>query len=126
MKRILIAGTIALLTTVFLGSMFQVEHTLLALTSASVEYQVVRVALIGLLAALLIWSPPRSQDFRMILGSVSAVLTFGTAMMLSNYQIGLFDALIFIEVAIIFAIESVEASVLIKRPTKKVPVNFQS
>lgn len=125
MKRIIIAGTIALLATVFLGSLFHIEHTLLILTSGSIEFQVIRLALIGLLAALLIWSPPRSLDFRTILGAVSAVLTFGTAFMLSNYQIGIFDALIFIEVALIFALESAEASLLVKRPAKKIPVSFQ-
>lgn len=126
MKRTIIAGTVALLALVSLGSLFQMEHTLLALTSTSWEYQLIRIALMGLLVALLFTAPPRSLHFRTVLGAVSAGLTIGAAMMLSNYTMGIVDALIFIEVAIIFALESIESPVIAKGPTKKIPVTYRS
>lgn len=126
MKRTIIAGTIVLLGAVFVGSFIGLDHTLLVLTSPSIEFQVVRIALVALMAMLLASNPPRSIDFRTVLGAVSAVLSLGTAVMLVNYQIGIFDAILFLQVAVIFALEAAETQALVKRPVKKIPVAYRS
>lgn len=120
MKRTLIAGTIALLAVVLLGSMFFTNEFTAALMVSSFGLQLVRVGLIIILAALLIWSPPRSLEFRIILGGVAAGLFLAGGVMLFDYRLGFIDSIIFIEVAIIFALEALETPELVKQLTASV------
>ena len=112
MKKILIAGTVALLGATTLYAALGHDNLLPALISIDPLSQLIRVAVIGLLVGLLLTSPPRSIHFRTALGIASALLSFGVAVLLSQYAMAPFDALIFTEVAILFALESLEAPVL--------------
>lgn len=120
MKKILIAGTVGLLAATTIYAAVGHDMLLPALISIDPVSQLVRVALIGLLVGLLLTSPPRSIHFRTALGISSALLSFGVAVLLSQYAMAPFDALIFTEVAIIFALESIEAPVL-AQVTKEIP-----
>lgn len=124
MKKLLIAGTIASLAALTLATSVGQDHLLAAFASNDIMLQVVRGALIVLLAGLLLSSPPRSLHFRTILGVVSAALTFSVVLMLERYTIGLIDAILFVEVAIIFALESIE-SPAVKRAGTKIPVVYR-
>ncbi len=126
MKRIIIAGTIVLLVTIIATVMLGQDGLLQAFISNDPVSQVVRVALIGLLVTLLLASPPRSLEFRSALSMASAALTFGVAIMLSQYYIAALDALLYVEIAIIFALEAVESPVTAKakRAVKKIRVSY--
>ena len=126
MKKLLIAGTIASLATLTIATSVGHDNLLAAFASNDIIMQGVRIALIGLLAALLITSPPRSLRFRTILGAVSAALSFGVVLMLERYAIGFLDAIFFIEVAIIFALESLETTVVVKPAKAKGPVVYSA
>ena len=119
MKRILIAGTIVLLLAIHAGSIFGFNDTFLQLVTLSTTYDLIRVALIMLLLGLLLTAPPRSMYFRIILGAVAGALFIGSSALALQYSIGIMDALIFIEVAIIFALEAIEAPVLTTTPVAK-------
>lgn len=110
MKKLLIAGTIVSLAALTLATTIGHDYLLEGFASNDIILQAVRIALIGLLAALLLSSPPRSIQFRTILGVVSAALGFGVAFMLERYTLGFLDFAMFVEVAIIFALESVEST----------------
>ena len=126
MKKLLIAGTIASLATLTIATSVGHDSLLAAFASNDIIMQGVRIALIGLLAALLITSPPRSLHFRTILGAVSAALSFGVVLMLERYAIGFLDAVFFIEVAIIFALESIETTEVVKPAKAKGPVVYSA
>ena len=125
MKRVIIAGTIVLLIAIIVTTALGQDGLLQAFISGDPVSQGVRVVLIGLLGALLLSSPPRSIEFRSALGVASAFLTFGVAIMLSQYYMAALDALLFVEVAIIFALEAIESPVLAKGTGKKIPVVYR-
>lgn len=124
MKRIIIAGTIAFLAAIVLTSAFGQDGFLQAFIATDIVSQVVRVVLIGLLVALLVLSRPRSLEFRSALYMASAALTFGVVIMLSQFYIAALDAVLFVEVAIIFALEAIESPASIKGAAKKIPVVY--
>lgn len=125
MKRIIIAATIALLMAITLFTAFIQDNLLQAFTAADPLSQGVRVLIIGLLATLLLTSPPRSNEFRLLLSIASAALMVGVAILLPQNQMPLLDAVLFVEVAIILMLESVESPVLAKTTGKKIPVIYR-
>ena len=126
MKKLLIAGTIASLAALTIATSVGNDQLLEAFASDDIIMQFVRGGLIVLLAGLLISSPPRSIHFRTILGAVSAALSFGVVLMLERYAIGFLDATFFIEVAIIFALESLETTEVVKPAKAKGPVVYSA
>lgn len=118
MKKVVIAGTIAFLIAITAATALGPDGLLQAFISIDPASQVVRVVLIGLLAALLLSPSPRSLQFRTALSAASAGLTFGVAIMLSQYYMAVLDALLYIEVAIIFALEAIESPAPIKASAK--------
>lgn len=123
MKRLIIAGTIALLIAITVGSAVAQDSIIMAFVSNDPLSQGVRVVLIGLLASLLFTSAPRNIDFRTALMVASACLTFGVSILFSQFYMAAGDALIFIEVAIILALEGLEAPVTFK-PGKKIAITY--
>lgn len=125
MKRVIIAGTIALLIAIIATTALGQDGLLQAFISNDPVSQGVRVVLIGLLASLLLTSPPRSLEFRSALSAASAALTFGVAIMLSQFYIAALDALLFVQVAIIFALEAIESPAPAKAAAKKIRVVYR-
>lgn len=118
MKRVIIAGTIAFLIVIIFSTMFTQDSLLQAFASSDILHQIVRVGMIGLLITLLLTAQPRSTRLRAILGGASVFLTIGAVSLLTEYFIGILDALLFIEVAVIFAIEALESPEMVKNLEK--------
>lgn len=124
MKRVIIAGTIAFLAAITVGLALTHDVLLEAVAANNTASQIIRVVVIGLLLALLFTSPPRSAYFRIALGFASAILTIGVAVLLSQYEMPALDSLLFVEVAIIFAMEALESGAAITNPAKKIAVVY--
>jgi hypothetical protein len=120
MKRILIVGTIVLLIAVMVGTGVAQDNVMQLFASGEPAAQVIRCILFGLLIGLLLTSPPRSVYFRTVLGAGSIVLVVGSAAMLAGNGMLLLDALIFIEAAIIFAVDAIESPTTDHATEKKV------
>lgn len=112
MKKSIILGTVVLLVAVTVAIQAGVSHPLLLITEQSIGYQIIRMTLVGLLLALVLTSPPRSLYFRVILGVFAVALFVGPLAMMLTYQISIVDSLLFNLIAIIFAIEAIEAPTL--------------
>lgn len=119
MKQLLIVGTILLLAAMMIGAQFTGDNLLSVVWSSAIEYQVVRFILIAMLLGLLFSTPPRSARFRTVLAIVSAALLGGSAVLLLNYQMYALDAVVFIEIAIILAIEAIESPAYVRLSAKK-------
>lgn len=91
------------------SGLYQPDAPLMWLASTSSNYAYMRVALIAVLLTLLVTNPPRSGYSRVFLGAFSAALGLSTIILSSWYAIDLLDAVVFVEVAIIFMIEALEA-----------------
>lgn len=119
MKRVIIAGTIAFLIVIILNTMFTQDSLLQLFASSDPVLQIVRVGIIGLLLTLLLIAQPRSIYLRVMLGGASVFLAIGSVSLLLHYLIGMLDVVVFIQVAIIFAIEALESPEAAKNFKKK-------
>ncbi len=119
MRHLLVIGTITLLGCMIAGQQLTSDSLLSVFWSSAIEYQVTRVVLVSLLLGLLFTTPPRSMRFRMALGLVAGALFCGSAAMLLGYQMRILDAVMFIQIAIIFAIEALESPAHLRLSGKK-------
>lgn len=119
MKKMLIGGTLILTLGMLILGITNPAHPLMWLASTSQGYELTRAGLVVLLAALLFSNPPRAVYFRVILGVVAAGLAVSTVALLLSYEMNLLDAIVFSEVAIIFAIEALESTENYPVTTKK-------
>lgn len=71
--------------------------------------------LVGLLVVL-VSRPPRSTPVRMALGALSSVVLMGACVSMMDYHIGVLDAMLYLQVSIILAMEAIE--------DQKAPVRF--
>lgn len=109
MKKTLIVGTILLTASLLIGGVYHPNFPLMWLAGTSIEIQAIRAGLIVILGVLLFSNPPRMLYFRFAIAAVAAVLSIATVELLVTYQINLIDAVVFMEIAVIFGIEALEA-----------------
>lgn len=108
-KKLLISAMVVLVVAMLLNGLYYPDSPLMWLAATSNEYAYMRAALIGVLVTLLITDPPRSKAFRVFLGVFASTLFVSTALLINAYTIGILDAVIFVELAIIFMIEALES-----------------
>jgi len=125
--KLLIGSTLLLVIALLLGAVYYPDTLIMSLTDTSLSYTIIRIIVALLLLSLLITKPPRSYALRAVIGGWSMILAYVSFTSLFSYQLRLFDALVFLEIAIIFAIEALETRVTIpvdKRPSEqyKIPV----
>jgi hypothetical protein len=109
MKKLLILGTAVLTTALLINGLFYPESPLMWLASHSVAYSIVRAALLVILVALLLSNPPRAMLFRLFLAACAASLGIATIALLMTFEMNIIDAIVFMEIGIIFAIEALES-----------------
>jgi hypothetical protein len=107
-KRLLIIITTFIVCAMLFSGLYQPDAPLMWLAATTTNYAYMRAALVIVLLTLLVTNPPRSGYFRVFLAAFSAALGISTILLSYWYAIGILDAIIFIEVAIIFMIESLE------------------
>lgn len=125
--KLLIGSTLLLIVALLLGGLYYPDSLLMSLINTSDPYFYIRGVIAVLLLSLLVTKPPRSRLLRTVIGAWSIVLGFVSIQSLFNYQLALFDALVFLEVAVIFAVEALETRVTIpvnKKPSQphRIPV----
>ena len=66
---------------------------------------------VGILAALItvfVSSPPRALYFRIFLGATSTIVLIASFVLMADYHIGILDALLYLLVSIVLALEALE------------------
>ena len=123
-SKTLIGLTLVFVTTLLVGGLMYPESLLMAFAGVGVTFTVLRIVMIALLVGLLLTNPPRSHMFRTMLGVWAVALAVTAGQLLMNYQIHMLDAILFIEVAIIFGAEALEMNpAKANKPvTRKIPV----
>lgn len=121
--KLIIALTIALAAAAAYTAHYQLQNGLDIIISMSPVLVMVRLAIIGVLLLLLFTNVPRSIATRGFV-AVSAVLLMTLNLsLLADYQIQLFDAMLFAAVSIIFAIEALELEPRKQKHTAKIRVS---
>lgn len=123
-SKTLIGLTLVFVTTLLVGGLMYPESLLMAFAGVGVTFTVLRIVMIALLVGLLLTNPPRPHMFRTMLGVWAVALAVTAGQLLMNYQIHMLDAILFIEVAIIFGAEALEMNpAKANKPvTRKIPV----
>lgn len=104
----LITAIIIVIAISGIASFFNLDPFMNAFIGAGPVYNVFRAAAVALLIVLLVTNPPRTLRVRALLAGGSAALLGLLAYQFSTYQLYLLDAFVFVELAIIFAIEALE------------------
>lgn len=125
--KTLIAITLLAVAGLIGGSVYYPDTFWMSFAASDPSLLAIRTGVAALLVALLVTTPPRSKELRAVIGAGSLILVVVATQQLFAYHLGLFDALVFMEVAIIFAIEALETRTRIPvrqkdSPAKKIPV----
>jgi len=110
MKETLIIGTMLFTAVLLFGGIYFPNSPLMWLASTSLWFEIIRAGLIVMLGILLFSKPPRALYLRCAFGAIALVLGIVTVMFLVTYKINLIDAVVFIEIAVIFCLEALEAT----------------
>lgn len=108
--RFLIAATFVLVSALLVGGLYYPDSYAMILADTTMTFTILRSVVCVLLIGLLVTNPPRSIVLRNIIGASSVFLLILTSYLLLNFQMHLLDAIVFVEVAIIFGIEALESS----------------
>ena len=124
--KTLIISTLLFVLVLLTGGIYFPHTFLMSLADTSLTYQVLRGAIVILLVSILVTKPPRSLKVRAMIGGWSFLLAMQAVEALFSYQLRLLDGLLFLEVAIILAIEALETRQIpvTKKPSpaKRIPV----
>ncbi|HEX7484041.1 MAG TPA: hypothetical protein VF281_02715 [Candidatus Saccharimonadales bacterium] len=115
MKQVLIITTTLLIGAMLFDGLYYPNSPLMWLASTDTVYAYVRLGLMICLLGLLVFRPPRLFYNRVFLGVLAGGLAAITCVLVGEYTIEFLDAIIFIEVAIIFMIEALETDQLTLR-----------
>lgn len=125
-SRVLISLTLMLVLALYVGSVFYPNTFVMSLAETTTAYALIRGGIIVLLIGLLMTYAPRTIVFRLALGAWALALAVTALQLVLTYQMNLLDAVVFTELAIIFAIEALETrSIPIKKPyipARRIPV----
>lgn len=106
--KFLIATTFMFVTALLVGGLYYQDSFAMNLADTSLNFAVLRAILGVLLIGLLVTNPPRSLPLRSIVGFTSILLVVMSVYLVMNFQMFLLDAVMFLQVAIIFGIEALE------------------
>lgn len=124
--KTLVIFTLMFVAMLFVGSIYFTDTLLISLADTSPTYQLLRAAIVVLLISILVTNPPRSLKLRSMIGAWSFLLGLQAIESLFSYQLRLLDGILFLEVAIILAIEALETRQIpiTKKPSpaKRIPV----
>lgn len=107
--KFLIASTLVFVSALLIGGIYFPGSFAMYLASTAMTFTVLRAVVAVLLIGLLFTNPPRSLALRSIVGFTSVFLFVMNAYLVMNFQMFLLDAVVFLQVAILFGIEALES-----------------
>lgn len=126
--KFLIATTFMIVSALLIGGLYYPDSFAMNLADKSLMFAVLRAVLGVLLVGLLVTDPPRSLILRSVIGTTSVLLVIISTYLLLNFQMFLLDAVVFLQVAIIFGIEALETRRIVipvrekRSAVQKIPV----
>lgn len=121
MKKSLIVGTAALVTALLVGGIFNPNSMLMWFASTSFELTLVRGAILVALALLFFTDPPRGMGFRASILMFAAFLGVVAISSMQAFYVGVVDSIVFVQVAILLAIEGLEVGPAAAKQQKEAP-----
>lgn len=128
MKKMLIVATMLFTASLMIGSVYFPDTPFMWFAGTSLNLELLRALLIALLTVLLFSNPPRALYIRYTIGMVAIILPLIVTTLAVQYHLHIIDALVFMEVAVIFGLEALETNPDAKKtfaPTRRTPVPTQ-
>lgn len=107
-SKLLIGSALLLVLAMLAGGIYFPQTALMSMADTSTAFMALRIAIAGVLVVLLVTRPPRSYGVRRAVGVLSVALGALSVSLLLQYEVRILDALVFLEVAILLAIEALE------------------
>lgn len=117
-KQLIVCGSLFLTAALFLAGISARDSFVMSLISDGWLHTGLRAVILIGLTIILFSKPPRPVAVRVIIGALSSLILIGSFVAMADYHIGIVDALLYLLVAIILAMESIEE--------KTAPVRFSS
>lgn len=121
MKNTIITLTLLLVAALFVSGVYYPESQLMWFAASTTEFAYLRGAVFVVLLGLLFTSPPRGFHFRALLMGLAILLGTVTISQTLMFEMNLLDTLVFSEVMILLAVESLELAPA-AHPAKKIVV----
>lgn len=108
LKYLLVLGSSCLAASLLYASLAMPDSFVMSFAGSGAVHTMLRIIIVGALIAVLLSRPPRSAQFRVALGVVSSIILVAACFSMMDYKIGVLDAILYLEVSIILAIEAIE------------------
>jgi len=108
MKQKLTMSTAMVLLIILVASLSKSEVGFMLMMSTAREHNIARIVLVGVLVAMVMTTRPRSKAFRAGLAILSTGITAYALTQTANFELQLFDTLVYLLAGIILMTESLE------------------
>lgn len=108
MKKTIIFGTGMFVALLFVGTLYFKNDMAMLFAAKTLPFQIIRLIVFCALGVLFFSRPPRALSFRLVIGAMSLGLVYLSIQQTFSAQLHLLDAVVFLETAVIFAIEALE------------------
>lgn len=115
-KQIITLTSAVLTAWLLYSGIVNTDGFLMSFANSGVIHTGLRAAVLVGLLIVLFSRPPRSTAVRMGLGALSSIVLMGACVSMMDYHIGILDAVLYLQVSIILAMEAIE--------DQKAPVRF--
>lgn len=122
MKNLIVGATALLVLLLLIGGVFFPNTLEMRLADTSSAYALIRVTILALLITILVTNPPRSRALRAVLGAWAVLLAALASSVVVSYSVELFDAIVFLQVAVILGIEALEITPAPAAKPRRIPV----
>lgn len=114
----LIAANLLIAAALLAGGIWMTDSFYMSFADTGTMHTVLRAVVVVGLMIILFSRPPRSAPVRMVLGALSSVILIGACASMIDYHVGPLDAVLYLQVSIILALEAIES--------QTAPIAFES
>ena len=107
-SRLIILGSIIMTVWLLVTGLIAPDSITMSFASSGIIHTILRGGVLIMLIGAFMSSPPRSSLFRVLLGAMSTTVLIVSFVLMSGYQIGILDALLYLLVSIVLALEALE------------------
>ena len=107
-KQSLAFASLLMVAVLLAGGVWYPDSFLMSFADTGIVHSVLRGLVIIGLAVIVVSRPPRSERVRLLLGTLSSIILAGACASMVDYHVGLLDAVVYLLVSIVLALEALE------------------
>ena len=107
-KQLLVITSLLLTLWLLVAGLWYRSDFIMSFADIGTTHTILRGIVVTGLLIIFLSKPPRSSVVRVILGALSTIILVGAFGSMVDYQVGPLDALLYMQVSILLAIEAIE------------------